>query len=121
MSADCWSMVDITAQVLASKPYPASVYPMRAMVSRTSAGRWTYASVVISPKIVASPVVTIVSHATRDAGSLARRASTTASEIWSATLSGWPSVTDSDVKRWRASTGGRVAGGGGWWRDLSER
>src|SRR5471032_2964188 len=85
---------------------------MRAMVSRTSAGRCTYASVVISPKIVASPVVTIVSHATRDAGSFASSASTTASEIWSATLSGWPSVTDSDVNRWRRSTEFRPVGGG---------
>src|SRR5579864_6714722 len=73
---------------------------MREIVSRTSAGRCTYASVVISPKIVARPVVTIVSHATRDAGSFASSASTTASEIWSATLSGWPSVTDSDVKKY---------------------
>src|ERR1700674_5221591 len=72
---------------------------MRAIVSRTSAGRWTYASVLISPNIVASPVVTIVSQATREAGSLASNASTTASEIWSATLSGWPSVTDSEVNR----------------------
>ena len=32
-------------------------------------------------------------------GSSASTASSTASEIWSHTLSGWPSVTDSDVKR----------------------
>ena len=31
-------------------------------------------------------------------GSSARMASRTASEIWSAILSGWPSVTDSEVK-----------------------
>src|SRR5258708_34458965 len=45
------------------------------------------------------PVVMTVSQATRASGSLARMASRMASEIWSATLSGWPSVTDSDVKR----------------------
>jgi hypothetical protein len=34
------------------------------------------------------------------AGSWARMASSTASEIWSATLSGWPSETDSEVNRY---------------------
>jgi hypothetical protein len=43
-------------------------------------------------------VVTRVSHATRPFGSSVRTASRTESEIWSATLSGCPSVTDSDVK-----------------------
>src|ERR1035438_7114732 len=46
------------------------------------------------------PVVTRTSHATRPVGSSARTASRTASEIWSAILSGWPSVTDSDVNRY---------------------
>src|SRR5207248_9143475 len=49
------------------------------------------------------PVVTRVSHATRAAGSLAMMASRTASEIWSAILSGWPSVTDSEVNTWRCA------------------
>src|SRR2546423_6933665 len=44
------------------------------------------------------PVVTKVSQATRPYGSCASTASSTASEIWSAILSGCPSVTDSDVK-----------------------
>ena len=39
-----------------------------------------------------------VSQATRPVGSPLRTASRTASEIWSAILSGWPSVTDSEVK-----------------------
>src|SRR5437868_4128593 len=39
----------------------------------------------------------MVSHATRETGSSASMASSTASEIWSATLSGWPGNTDSDV------------------------
>src|SRR5690349_22658150 len=44
------------------------------------------------------PVVTRTSQATRPEGSLAITASSTASEIWSAILSGCPSVTDSEVK-----------------------
>ena len=75
-------------------------------------GMWTYVLVVISPATHASPVVTIVSQATRALASSARMASSTASEIWSATLSGWPSVTDSDVNRWRSRTGG--SGEGEW-------
>src|SRR5205814_1173159 len=59
----------------------------------------TYVSVVISPATTTSPVVISVSQATRPVGSSASTASSTESEIWSATLSGCPSVTDSDVKR----------------------
>src|SRR5204863_580795 len=59
------------------------------------------ARVVISPAMKAMPVVTSVSHATRHIGSWVRMASRIESEIWSAILSGWPSVTDSDVKRCR--------------------
>src|SRR3954462_14652229 len=47
------------------------------------------------------PVVIIVSTATRLRGSWASMASRIESLIWSAILSGWPSVTDSDVKRRR--------------------
>ena len=53
---------------------------------------------VISPATTHSPVVSSVSHATRPFGSSARIASRTASDTWSAILSGWPSVTDSEVK-----------------------
>src|SRR5215208_4241855 len=59
----------------------------------------TYTSVVISPETTTSPVFTSVSQATRPVGSSAITASRTPSEIWSAILSGWPSVTDSDVNR----------------------
>src|SRR6478672_11014827 len=59
----------------------------------------TYVSVVISPATTTRPVVIRVSQATRPLGSSCSTASSTVSEIWSATLSGWPSVTDSDVKR----------------------
>src|SRR2546422_5819331 len=55
-------------------------------------------SVVISPATTTRPVVISVSQATRPCGSSARTASSTESEIWSAILSGCPSVTDSDVK-----------------------
>ena len=44
-------------------------------------------------------VVTMVSQATREYGSAPRKASTTVSEIRSATLSGWPSETLSLVNR----------------------
>src|ERR1700693_644817 len=47
----------------------------------------------------ARPVVTRVSQATRAIGSSRRTASKIASEIWSAILSGCPSVTDSEVKK----------------------
>src|SRR3954447_17697365 len=50
---------------------------------------------------MARPVVTSVSQATRLTGSCVRMASRMESEIWSAILSGCPSVTDSDVKRCR--------------------
>src|ERR1700692_954522 len=73
------------------------------MVWRTRPAISTYASVVISPKTMTVPVLSAVSQATRPSGSLLRTASRTASLIWSATLSGCPSVTDSEVnRRWRA-------------------
>src|SRR5207248_4621179 len=68
-------------------------------VSRTSCRMSMYVSVVISPATTTSPVVISVSQATRLSGSFVSAAARTASEIWSAILSGWPSVTDSDVKR----------------------
>src|SRR4051794_24832649 len=66
-------------------------------VSRTSREMSTYAFVEISPATTTRPVVSMVSHATRPVGSSDRMASRTASEIWSAILSGWPSVTDSEL------------------------
>src|ERR687894_2147671 len=68
----------------------------------------TYVSVVISPETRIRPVFTSVSQATRPCGSSARTASSTPSEIWSAILSGWPSVTDSEVKRNSLSESCRV-------------
>src|SRR5690606_13178905 len=72
---------------------------MSTITLRVSASRSTQALVVISPATIATPVLTMVSQATRARLSWARIASSTASEIWSATLSGWPSETDSEVKR----------------------
>src|SRR6267143_1820219 len=57
------------------------------------------AEVVISPATTTNPVVTRVSQATRPLGSWRITSSSTASEIWSAILSGWPSVTDSEVNK----------------------
>jgi len=55
--------------------------------------------VVISPATATKSVVTIVSQATRLFSSAARQWSRMASLIWSATLSGWPMLTDSLVNR----------------------
>src|SRR2546427_4472368 len=49
------------------------------------------------------PVVTRVSHATRAVASFFFFKQKTAYEIWSAILSGWPSVTDSEVNTWRCA------------------
>src|SRR5690348_14821515 len=71
--------------------------------------RWRVASISWSLVMLAGPrtsparttrlVVASVSQATRAVGSAPRKISTTVSEIWSHTLSGWPSETDSLVKR----------------------
>src|ERR687886_701578 len=63
-----------------------------------------YPAVVTSPATCTRPVVTSVSTATRLRGSSLSSASRIASLIWSAILSGWPSVTDSEVNR-RLATG----------------
>src|SRR5919204_1095436 len=63
--------------------------------------RWMSRSawVVTSPMTTQSPLVIAVSHATRACSSWASMPSSTASETWSQILSGWPSVTDSEVRR----------------------
>jgi len=76
---------------------------MSATFWRTSLGMSMYVSVVISPATIARPVVTSVSQATRPFGSSRRTASRIVSDSWSATLSGWPSVTDSEVNRYSLS------------------
>src|SRR3954447_9939285 len=94
---------------------------MRRTVSRTIEAMSTYPAVVTSPAMWTWPVVIIVSTATRLRGSCSSMASRIESLIWSAILSGWPSVTDSDVKRRRDTrsslhsvAGAAPAAGGGW-------
>ena len=60
---------------------------------------FTTAFEVISPAMTTMSFLTSVSQATRLSGSCASIASRTASEMRSATLSGWPVVTDSLVNR----------------------
>src|SRR3954471_5963676 len=76
---------------------------MLRIVERAMSWMSTYVSVVISPETTTSPVFTSVSQATRPSGSSRRTASSTPSEIWSAILSGCPSVTDSEVNRYSFS------------------
>src|SRR5579863_4973717 len=97
MSADCLPMMLSTPQLAPSKPMSEVLYPISSTVLRTSASTSTQALVVISPATITTPVLTRVSQATRPRGSAAMMASSTASEIWSATLSGCPSETDSEV------------------------
>src|ERR1700736_1688575 len=63
--------------------------------------RWMSSSawVVTSPMTTHKPLVIAVSQATRALGSCPSIPSSTESETWSQTLSGWPSVTDSEVRR----------------------
>ena len=79
--------------------YPSTLftYPISLMVFLAIFAISTYAFVVISPTTNAIPVATVVSAATLEYGSCSSNASKIASEIWSAILSGCPSVTDSDV------------------------
>src|SRR5215472_3886848 len=68
---------------------------------------------LISPATTTRPVVASDSHATREEGSWASMASSTASEIWSQSLSGWPMETDSEVKSERAAISRFLTGCGG--------
>ena len=68
------------------------------MVSLTIFSTSILTLLLTSPAMIDFPVVTRVSHATLDFGSKAKKLSNIESLIWSASLSGWPSLTDSDVK-----------------------
>src|SRR4051794_15237993 len=85
---------------------------MSLITSRAIAVRSSSASVRISPEITTRFVLTRVSQATRASSPSpwAMTASSTASEIWSETLSGCPSVTDSEVNRNSFSASGAVTG-----------
>src|SRR3546814_12035439 len=80
---------------------------------RVSASRSLQALAVISPATIAKPVLTIVSQATRARLPWARLASRTASEIWSALLSGGPSATDTEAQRGLAIGFDRTSGWSG--------
>ena len=82
---------------------------MSQMVRRTMSANSIGVVVVISPATTTRPVVISVSQATREFGSPASAASRMASEIWSAILSGCPSVTDSEVNRCSLSASGIMA------------
>src|SRR6266550_1360603 len=77
---------------------------MSRTVSRTTAWKSMYVVVVISPRTITRPVVVAVSQATRASGSWRMIASRIASLTWSQSLSGWPSVTDSEVNRYSAAS-----------------
>src|SRR5690242_19529519 len=68
--------------------------------SRTIAWKSTCVWVEISPRTRTRPVCVAVSQATRASGSSRMIASRIASDTWSHILSGWPSVTDSEVNRY---------------------
>src|SRR5207247_8368417 len=106
------SSSDLAPPVAPSTPKFASVYPMSRTVRRTPEGLSTYSEVVISPATMTIPVVTRVSHATRPSRSTARIASRTASDIWSASLSGCPSVTDSEEHKYPLRIARSISGPG---------
>ena len=80
MSGDCPWMDDSTAQVSASNPNLARVYPTSRIAALTTSVKSVDPVQVISPAIITSPVVSIVSQATRPVGSCASTASTMPSD-----------------------------------------
>src|SRR3954462_5932898 len=94
---------------------------MSRIFSRTIVGMSAYASVVTSPATCTWPVVMSVSTATRLFGSCESRASRMESLIASAILSGWPSVTDSDVNRRRDTSAPYGLGSSGSLVALADR
>jgi hypothetical protein len=71
---------------------------MSRIAARTTSSKLTLALVVSSPAMTTWSLLTRVSQATREKRSWAKHASRTESEMLSATLSGWPSPTDSEEK-----------------------
>merc|ERR550514_1768808 len=72
---------------------------MPCTVVRTIFSQSSFDPVVISPSTITMLSLHAVSHATLLLGSTFKHASSTASETWSQSLSGWPSFTDSELKR----------------------
>src|SRR5690606_20289844 len=98
-SGDCSWMAERMPHELASNMYSDLVYPMRSMTERVILGTSRYILDLTSPAKTTWPVVTSVSMATLESASQARKLSMSASEIWSAILSGCPSETDSEVNK----------------------
>ena len=93
-----------TPQEAPSKPFLRRVVAdARGCARARSPGCRRRPTVVTSPATCTWPVVISVSTATRLRGSSVSSASRIESLIWSAILSGWPSVTDSEVNRRRAT------------------
>src|ERR1700758_318739 len=93
-------MAESTPQELASNIYSALVYPILRITSRAISCTSKYVLDFTSPARITCPVVTSVSQATLLCGSNAKKLSIKASDIWSATLSGCPSLTDSEVNKY---------------------
>src|SRR5690606_14454178 len=85
---------------LASNIYSLLVYPIFLITSLAICCTSRYTSDLTSPAKITCPVVTSVSQATFEFGSKAKKLSIKASEIWSAILSGCPSLTDSEVNKY---------------------
>jgi hypothetical protein len=73
--------------------------PIDSRASLSTVAASTFDEPRTSPAMTTRLVVASVSQATRASGIAPRWASTTASEMRSQSLSGWPSDTDSEVKR----------------------
>ena len=82
------------------KPKASSVYPISQATFLAIASASIFAFVVISPPTRTKFVVAKVSQATWLSGSCLKHSSRIASEIWSQTLSGCPSPTDSEVNKY---------------------
>src|SRR5262245_20855512 len=97
MSGDWRSIAVTTAQVSTLNPVSGEVYPISRMTRLATSPNSHRPWLVISPATTTIPVLMSASQATRLSGSCARSESRIASEIWSHTLSGWPSLTDSEL------------------------
>ena len=99
MSGDCACKNTSTSQLSASNQYSFFVYPILRITSRAICSAFTVPFDFTSHAITTLCVVTKVSQATLEFRSCAKYASKIASEIWSATLSGCPAETDSEVNK----------------------
>ncbi len=89
----------MTAQVLQSKPWRALSYPMMPGADYGLEINVSFGSDFAGDDHQSGRGESLAGGTTRLKESSVRRASRIASEIWSAILSGWPSVTDSEVNK----------------------